>query len=414
VASKRTFRAEYDCESVVIGTASERVLAHFQRLGRKVDQEWSARGRRSHQLAAIATKALCEMPAPDELTPEVVLSTLAVGKDLPKQRKSSDPFGQPPAVLYQNQNQDLEIQVLTWLDGTTSTHQHGFDGAFQVTAGSSLHVPYSFEQDEVLADGHLVAGKLTMIHTEILRPGDVRPIVSGPEFIHALFHLERPSVTIVVRNAWSHLPFPQYDYRLPGFGWDALDKDDTLSLRLRGLHSLCRLNRESAASLAREIVVTQDLWTAFRVCDEWALSYGEGAELAALVEALSARAGVFESLLAPMYAEEVRRARLLARRGMLRDVRHRMFLAMVVNLPDRTAIHSAMSQMFPGEDASSLIVDLVEELASPQYRGISGLNLGPQDLQAFRSRWQDDHSEEGLGTLAKLWKPPPLLETLFS
>jgi hypothetical protein len=396
----------------VIRTEPERVLAHFQRLGRKVDQEWSARGRRSHQLAGIATEALAEMPAPDEMTPEMVLSTLAVGRDLPKQRKSSDAFGQPPTVLYQNE--DLEIQVLTWLDGTTSTHQHGFDGAFQVMAGCSLHVPYSFEQDEVLADGHLVAGKLTMIGTEILRPGDVRPIVSGPEFIHALFHLERPSVTIVVRNAWSHLPFPQYDYRLPGFGWDALDKDDRLRLRMRGLHSLCRLNRESAASLAREIVVTQDLWTAFRVCDEWALSYGEGSELTALVEALSARAGVFESLLAPMYAEEVRRARLLARRGMLRDIRHRMFLAMVVNLPDRTAIHSAMSQMFPGEDASSLIVGLVEELASPQYRGISGLNLGPQELEAFRSRWQDHRSEGDLGTLAKQWKPPPLLETLLS
>jgi hypothetical protein len=393
-------------------TATEEALAYFQQLGRRVDQQWTARGRRSHHLAEIATNALEEIPTPDCLTPEVILSMLAVGDDLPKQRRSSDIFGQPPAVLYKNE--ELEIQVLTWLDGTTSTHQHGFDGAFRVAAGMSLHVPYSFERDEMLADGHLVTGRLKMTGTEILRPGDVRPIVSGPEFIHALFHLERPSMTIVIRNASSQLPFPQYDYRLPGFGIDVLDEDDRLRMRLRGLHSLRRLDRERAASLAGEIVATQDLWTAFRVCDDWALSYGESSELTTLVEALAARAGVFRDLLAPMYAEEVRRGRLLARRGMLHETRHRTFLALVVNLPDRYAIHNALSQIFPGEDSAALIADIVEELASPPYRGISGLNLGPEELEVVRSRLSGGHSGETLGMVATQWNPPSLLETLFS
>ena len=46
--------------------------------------------------------------------------------------------------------------------------------------------------------------------------------MAGPEFIHSLFHLERPSMTVVVHNGSSGQPFPQYDYRLPGLGFDVL------------------------------------------------------------------------------------------------------------------------------------------------------------------------------------------------
>jgi hypothetical protein len=388
------------------------VLDYFALLGRQVDQTWSGRGRRNEQLADIATTALREIPVPATLTPEVILGLLAKGTELPKQRLSSDQFGQPPAVMFRTS--DLEIQAITWMEGTTSTHQHGFDGAFRVAWGSSLQVSYLFEQAETLADGHMVAGRLSMIEPEILRVGDVHPIYSGPDFIHALFHLERPSVTIVVRNSSSDLPFPQYNYRLPGLGFDVNDTDDRLRMRLRGLHSLYRLDRAHAAAVAREATESGDLWTAFRVCDEWALSYGLGAELSALVEILAGRAGVFNELLPPMYAEEIRRARLLTRRGMLREARHRMFLALIVNLPDRASIQSALQQLFPGQDPALVMVELVEELASPEFRGVSGLQLSPDELVAVTSQLHQGQSDGALGAVAALWNPPALLETLFA
>lgn len=385
-------------------------IDYFEQLGTHVDQRWTATGRLNDDLPDIGADALRDMPVPDSLTPESILGLLAIGGGLPKQRSGSDQFGQPPMIVYRSEG--LEIQAITWMEGTTSIHQHGFDGAFRVMHGSSLHVPYSFERAETLADGHLVAGDLAMDRSEILRPGDVRTIVSGFDFIHALFHLERPSVTVVVRNGWSNLPFPQYEYRLPGIGYDSLAVDDLLELRLRGLSSLHRIDSGAAQRAALEVVTTQDLWTAFRVCDGWARGMSDLAGLGPLVEELGRRDSTLQALLEPMYAEEVRRGRLLARRGMLRESHHRLFLALIVNLPDRESIRRAIGQAFPGEDADELILEWVGELASPALRGISGLAIAPADLERFRTSLRAADGDV-LDEVAARWEPPSLFEKLF-
>jgi hypothetical protein len=391
---------------------TEQVLAYFTELGTNVDQRWSTRGRRSGQLSEIATVALEEIPLPEGLTVQSILCLMSAGVSVPKQRPSSDGFGQPPTVMYQNH--ELEIQAITWMEGTTSTHQHGFDGAFRVASGSSLHVQYAFSEQELLADRHVVAGQLSIIESEILRTGDVRPIVSGPEFIHSLFHLERPSMTIVVRNRSSGHPFPQYDYRLPGVGFDVLARDDRLQMRLRGLHTLYRLDRSQAASVAREAVASEELWTAFSLCDDWALTYGATKELVDLVEILGKRANALEALLTPMYREEIRRGRLLARRGLLREPRHRLLLALIVNLPDHASIETSMAQLFPGEDSSRVIIDLIGELSSPQYRGISGLTFDPDESSFLKSQLDAGSAIDVLGLVVSKWNPPSVLEALLT
>jgi hypothetical protein len=392
--------------------ADTNVLNFFEELGRYVQQTWTTRGHRTIALSEVAADALRCIPMPEEVTPSRVLSLLALGTHLPKQRSSSDTFGQPPVLMYKAPN--FEIQAIVWMEGSTSVHQHGFDGAFKLAAGSSLHVRYTFDRSETIADGHLVAGNLAIADSEVLRCGDVRTIQSGPDFIHALFHFDRPSMTIVVRNGSSDLPFPQYDYRLPGLGFDALYTDDRLRMRCRGLHSLYRLDRDGAAREALNIVLSQELWTAFRICDEWALTYGSSVELSKIIEALGSRSMVLSDLLAPMYAEEVRRGRLMARRGMLHESRHRLFLALVVNLPDRDSISRALAELFPNQDPALLIMDIVRELASPKYRGISGLNLREGDLNAMELRIRDNVVGNPLRDVAERWNPPSLLGSLFA
>jgi hypothetical protein len=386
-------------------------MEYFTRLGTLVEQRWAAKGRRPGELAEIAVAALSDVPVPPTLSPTTVLGLLATGTDVPKQLPSADTFGQPPAVMFQSV--DLEIQAITWMEGTTSIHQHGFDGAFRVMHGSSLHVEYAFRQDEALADAHLITGHLDMGNPEILQPGDVRPIIAGPNFIHALFHLERPSMTVVVRNNSSELPFPQYNYRLPGLGIDGLYRDDRLTMRLRGLHSLHQVDRVAALEVALDIAATQDLWTAFRVCDDWGRNFGAGADLAALVELVGGRHPSLSELLEPMYAEDIRRGQLLARRGMLRQPHHRLFMALIVNLPDRRSINSAIAQAFPGEDPDLLILKWVRELASPEYRGISGLSLGSEDFEVLQGQLAGSASDT-LTMVASRWKPPSVLEKLFA
>lgn len=382
---------------------------YFDELGTTVDRRWLRAKRRADALPEIAADALTQLAVPPGIGTEAVLAHLAAGIDLPKQRSSSDNFGQPPTVMFRAEG--LEIQALTWLEGTTSIHQHGFDGAFKVLVGSSLHVRYGFDRDEQLAQGHLVVGELDMKSAEILRTGDVRPIPSGSDFIHALFHLERPSVTIVVRNLWSDLADPQYDYRSPGFGFDALEKDDLFAIRMRGLHTLYRLDKDEARRVALDAVRREDLWSAFRVTDYWFRSVGETDGFADLVEALAHKDDSLAPLLDAMYEEEHRRSRLLLRRGMLKEKHHRTLLALLVNLPDRTSIRTVLRQLHPDEDPDELIVRWIRELASPELRGVSGLSLRPEELDEMSARLSS--ASDPITALSERWRPPTLIEKLF-
>ncbi|MGI8469286.1 MAG: hypothetical protein ACR2N3_12620 [Pyrinomonadaceae bacterium] len=68
--------------------------------------------------------------------------------NLPEQRDLAGRFDDPPITLYNSPR--FHIDIYFWLDGTTSIHQHGFCGAFQVLLGSSLHSSYDFEPQEIL------------------------------------------------------------------------------------------------------------------------------------------------------------------------------------------------------------------------------------------------------------------------
>ena len=273
---------------------------------------------------------------------------------------------------------------------------------------------YAFKQEESPANGHLLAGHLAMAGPEILRRGDCRPIKSGSEFIHALFHLERPSMTLVVRNRSSGLSVPQYDYRLPGLGYDRQFVDDRLAMRLRGLRALRLLDAPRALSEALELMTSVDLWTASQVCDDWVCSFG----------AFRPRCSDRTSEATPFRAwrsarTNVRRRNSASsttspRRGMLRKSHHRLFLALMINLPDRQSIDFAIDQLFPGADPDELIIQWVRELASPEFRGASGLVVDPDDLIRLEARLAEDGTGVALDAIAANWKPPPLLEKLFS
>jgi len=385
---------------------AEETRRYFDELGTAVDSRWTAAGRRNDRLADIATATLEEVCVPEGLDAVSVLDRLARDDGLPKQRKVSDRFGQPPTVMFVAS--ELEVHALTWIEGTTSIHQHGFDGAFRVLQGSSLHVEYGFDQAEELAGGHLVVGELDRRASEVLTAGAVRPIPAGAGFIHSLFHLERPSVTIVVRNGSSDLPYPQYDYRHPGLGIDVLARDERLGMRLRGLRSIETVAPGDGLQVALDLVRTEDLWTAFRVTEFWFRSVSDGEGFTDLAAVLAGRDATMGALVGEMFGEQKRQARLLRRRGLLDRQRHRLLLAVLVNLHDPDSVADAMVALFPGRPPSEVLVELVEELSSPSYRGLSGMHLDREGLDAMRTALGEGRFADALSMLGDQWRPPPL------
>ena len=364
------------------------VAAYVAELGAAVSRRWTELGRRTGQLSAAATSALLELP-PGPVVGAVPVLEHALRADLPARQSSlSDCFGQPPLVLFSAP--DFFIQALTWIDGTTDVHQHGFDGAFAVAEGASLHVPYGFELAGTTADGHLVAGQLTMGRPEILRPGEVRSIDAGFGFIHALFHLERPTVTIVVRNESSQLPHPQYTYLRPGLGFDKLWSDVRVGKRLQALGAMHRILPEAARAATDELIVTAPPWVAFLALRDTITRVGWTDQVVELAGALAGRLGAAGELLGCALQSEVQQGNVLARRGLLSQRHHRAFLALLANLPDQTSVSAVLESLYPGCEPERLILQWVLELSSSQYRGISGLRLTEAQQSAIQVRLRGD------------------------
>jgi len=349
---------------------------------------------------------------PEGLDAMSLLSWAAGAEQLPSQTARNDVFGQPPLILYREE--DFVVQALTWMDGTTAIHQHGFAGAFRVLQGSSLHVEHRFAAGERLADIRLAVGELSIRRAEVLRPGATRRIEPGDVFIHALFHLEQPTVTAVVRNTTCGLPNPQYSYRPPGLAWDGLWDDRTWSKRLQSLDTVSRLDPTAARAAVADLVTRLPVWEAFNLVDHWALRQGWDATTADLADRLAARVEPLGEVLAPALEHDARVRRILYRRGMLKARHQRVLLALLANLPDEASITAILHDLFPGQVAGDLLVDWVEELSAPALRGISGLSLSPDRLEALRAGPLDGREAEILAEIRAAWGEPVTAARLFS
>src|SRR5206468_3671410 len=141
----------------------------------------------------IAAQALLESDLTGRVDSWEIIRWVHTTPDLPRQQDPKGKFGDPPITLFTGAR--FYIDVYYWLDGTTSIHQHSFSGAFQVLLGSSVHSHYRFKKDREI-NPYFLIGEVLLQDVSLLTKGKIREIRPGGHFIHSLFHLERPSVTI--------------------------------------------------------------------------------------------------------------------------------------------------------------------------------------------------------------------------
>ena len=175
--------------------SAARVTTYFKRLGQRIQEEWLPVHYDPRQLPAVAERALREDAPHASIQPHDVSNWFLATASRPSQPNADTNFGQPPIAVYYHDH--FYIEILVWLDGTTDIHQHSFDGAFCVLGGSSIHSTYRFHECARTSE-RVLLGDVEHLHSELLQPGDVRAIASGSSFIHSLFHLDRPSMSVVV------------------------------------------------------------------------------------------------------------------------------------------------------------------------------------------------------------------------
>ena len=334
------------------------MLENVQVLGERVERAWSERGNDVAAFADIATEALIDSELLQTLSPTELINWFVSHQDIPEQHYRA--FGQPPINLYVGKG--FLIEALFWVDSTTTIHQHAFGGAFGVLAGSSVHSLYDFYQKETISR-EIILGEINFISSELLKQGDVRSIHPGNRFIHALFHLDRPSISVVVRTKSNEDLKPQYQYVKPWVAFDPFYKPEPFMTQIRLLDSLKRTNMELFWKTAKSIIDDSSIWMLFMVLSTVYHKFHTSEGWRDLIEYATSRYGSVVEYLIACLREQSREIKIIARREAIHSPVHRFFLALLLNVPNKKMIHSLIADRFPQHDPLALMVEWIGQLS---------------------------------------------------
>jgi hypothetical protein len=344
---------------------------YFQSLGRETERRLATGHVDRDGFADLAAAVLREVPPPADFDWTTLLQDVVAGRELlPAQEDPGATFGEPPLTLFRSD--EFFVSALYWLDGTTSIHQHSFSGAFRVLGGSSLHVPYDFEPRDFVSD-HLTLGALDMHAPEILRCGDTRTIQYGDALIHSLFHLHRPSVTVVIRTYSDRSAQP--NYLQPGIAFDAFLSDTLMARRFQSLLTLRAIDPAAAWRAAKGFVEDADLWDGFQLLMKWAQQVDHGETLTDLLAVMQRRHGEVVQDLQTAVVEVVRSFAIVLRRRMVHDPEQRLFLALLLNLRNVASIEAVLRQIYPQRQPGDVLAEWVAELTHPRNCETLGISL---------------------------------------
>lgn len=201
------------------------VEAVFGKLGQGIERQWRSLDYDQDAFSAIAVEMLASAEIVGSIGSQDILDWAMAARQLPAQHDIAASFGQPPLTMYRTER--FHVSVLFWLSATVSIHEHGFEGAFGVLDGSSIHSGWTFEQTLPIST-NLKLGTVRRNSTELLEIGAIRPILAGPSGAHSLVHLDTPSATVVIRTCADPRHHLQYNYLAPGVAINPEYRDPTL------------------------------------------------------------------------------------------------------------------------------------------------------------------------------------------
>jgi predicted metal-dependent enzyme (double-stranded beta helix superfamily) len=334
-------------------------MLFFEKLAARVEDEWRGAGFAEEAFPALAAEALRDAEPHRHLDQYAALDWLLAAQALPPQHNLDDPFGRPAVQVVQRDG--FYIEVFHWFDGTTEIHQHAFCGAFHLLAGSSVHARYHFRAEEQLGP-HLRRGQLALQKVEWLRQGDTRQIVAGSALIHSLFHLERPSVTIVVRTLASKQAPTQLSYWPPSLAINPRHRPEPLVRRAQALEALAGARRPGWEDQFLACGRKADALSLVHL----ALAVARGGvpprQLVGLLEQLRQTHGAMVDTIAAVAKERARQQTLVALRTRLHEPDHRFLLALLLNIDSAEAIAALVQEARPADDAPTLILRWIEEI----------------------------------------------------
>jgi hypothetical protein len=357
-------------------------MRQFEQLGDQVTERWKKEGFHSDRFSAIATDVLRESRIFDSVDPNDVVDWLGRTQELPRQ--ATHEFGQPGLNVYVAEN--FCIQALFWLDSTTAIHAHSFAGAFGVLKGSSLHSRYEFVEKQMLAK-EFCLGDVRFLSSETLQRGDVRTIEPNNGLIHSLFHLDEPSVSIVVRTITNGSL--QYAFIKPYIAIDQLDESLSEQRKLKMLDSLRRIDLEQMWRFCRLVAENCRTWMLYQVLlAAQRMANRSPGEWEKLVEVSGKAHGkdLVDTIVTCVEQENLSR-RLMWLRSSVRNPDHRFFLGLLINVPTRSCLLRLVSEKYGSNDPGRIVMQWLRDMSE---NGEFWTTVEPELLEVIGSVLQQE------------------------
>jgi hypothetical protein len=350
--------------------------AFFNDLGRTVLEHWKRENFSLAKFPEIAQNALEARPPAKHVDLAGLMRDFLLSDEQPFQTDSE--FGEPEIVAYSHPQ--FYIQLLFWMDGTTAIHQHEFSGAFHVMHGSSIHAHYTFEKARQITP-FMRVGNVKMKKIEILEKGRTVPIVSGHQTIHSLFHLDSPSVTVVVRTQHDPGTGPQFNYLPPHMAIDPHHGDLLTARRTQLLDVLEHTQDTGYGEIAMQMIADLDFERGFYVLRHCREQLHQLDEWDALIKAFEKKHKSLAVGVGATLREEVRRSLIKGLRSEITQPEHRFFLALLMNTATRADLLALVAQRFPRREPLGIVLRWMEELMDVSNEGVAILDaVFPESL----------------------------------
>lgn len=354
-------------------------MDYFGQLGSLVLSMWRSEDCDERVFPEIASHALSTLPPHEHVDYSSILDWALTEQNLPIQADINAAFGQPPLVVFWGEY--FYIQILFWLDGRPAIHEHGFSGAFSVLYGSSIHSSWTFKPHTKI-NSRFSLGDLSLSNAELLRQGDIRPIIAGNELIHTTFHLERPSITVVVRTHQDIDRQPQMQYLYPSI---AFAGDNQLAAQVRRAQIIRFLAEtlplEQFTCRLLKICSTATIEEAFYFLKQAGHRIKSATFRDILIDSTPGnKRKMIEDILGALY-HKVREQDLLTMRARIPDERHRLILALLIAVPNRALLCELLSSAYPESNPALMVTDCIDYLSQS---GMLNAQLTAENLAIMR------------------------------
>jgi hypothetical protein len=396
-------------------TSGTPTMAYFAELGRAIKATWSGAQFDPLALPEIAMTALAAAPPAAAVDPLTLLELVATTPEF-LNMGSSDAFGDAAIPVFLDPR--LHIEVLFWFDGAMGIHDHGFAGAFHVLSGSSIHSHYTFDVTEAVSP-EFQYGHTRLQRIESLRAGDTRGILPANQFIHALFHLDQPSTTIVIRTHTSRAYLPTRVYLPPHIAVDGGYGTRPLMLRRRALAAAAVMAPDRLGDLVFESASAQDPAALYCILKTYLAVEHRPDRLHDLLDRLRVRDGARIDLFRPVFDREVWAAEVIRARAATREPAHRFFLALLLNCPSRHALLELTAARYPAEAPSTTVVRWLDELShvpthAPATPNLLGFAFEPDHAAAATRYLRDEPAGPGDAPALAQLRASRCIRPLFS